>query len=159
MIIHHRVKTSGRLESPPFLQMPLDWQHSKMYVCVCVCMFVSYCLATKTVIPTPINSATQGQRISCSVYNYVCTYMYMSSFLQTFHTTSVEKGCYNLQNEPSPALQTYVAALSGGPIGPSDHVGMANRTLILATWCVSTPVFKLCRRPYFFLTFPKTLRG
>ena len=53
---------------------------------------------------------------------------------QNFHTSTVESGCHNKENEPAPALETYVAALSGGPVGPSDHIKMANRTLIMATW-------------------------
>lgn len=36
--------------------------------------------------------------------------------------------------EPYPALETYVAALSGGPVGPSDQIGTENKTLIMATW-------------------------
>ena len=36
--------------------------------------------------------------------------------------------------EMYPALETYVSALSGGPIGPSDQIGTANITLIMATW-------------------------
>ena len=58
------------------------------------------------------------------------------SHLQTFHTEVTEEGCHNKQNEPSPALETYAAALSGGPVGPSDHIGMANKMLIMGTWLV-----------------------
>ena len=65
-----------------------------------------------------------------------CTYCCNMS-LQNFHTAVVEKGCHNTQNEPAPALETYTAALSGGPIGPSDHVLLANKTLIMATWYCS----------------------
>ena len=36
--------------------------------------------------------------------------------------------------EETPALEAYVAVLSGGPVGPSDQVGMANTSLIMATW-------------------------
>ena len=36
--------------------------------------------------------------------------------------------------EQTPALEAYVAVLSGGPVGPSDQVGTANVTLIMATW-------------------------
>ena len=36
--------------------------------------------------------------------------------------------------EATPALEAYVAVLSGGPVGPSDQVGTANVTLIMATW-------------------------
>ena len=65
-------------------------------------------------------------------------------FLLNFHTAVYEKGCHNIQNETSPALETYSAALSGGPIGPSDHILMANRTLIMATWYVLSSL-----TPYF----------
>ena len=33
-----------------------------------------------------------------------------------------------------PALETFVAALSGGPIGPSNQIGTANISLVMATW-------------------------
>ena len=38
--------------------------------------------------------------------------------------------------EGYPALETYVAVLSTGPVGPSDQIGTANKTLIMATWLV-----------------------
>ena len=43
---------------------------------------------------------------------------------------------YTSMVEPYPALETYmyVAALSGGPVGPSDQIGTENKTLIMATW-------------------------
>jgi hypothetical protein len=66
----------------------------------------------------------------------LATALGLASFKDNFHTTVVEKGCHNVQNEPAPALETYSAALSGGPVGPSDHILMANKTLILAT-CMS----------------------
>lgn len=36
--------------------------------------------------------------------------------------------------ESTPALEAYAAVLSGGPVGPSDQVGKANKSLIMATW-------------------------
>ena len=59
----------------------------------------------------------------------------LASFKDNFHSSPIEKGCKTLP-EPYPALETYVSALSGGPIGPSDAVGGANKTLIMAT-CMS----------------------
>ena len=38
--------------------------------------------------------------------------------------------------EGYPALETYVAVLSTAPVGPSDQIGTANKTLIKATWSV-----------------------
>ena len=38
--------------------------------------------------------------------------------------------------EDYPALETYMAVLSTGPVGPSDQIGTANKTLIMATWSV-----------------------
>ena len=38
--------------------------------------------------------------------------------------------------EGYPALETYVAVLSTGPVGPSDQIGTANKTLIMAAWSV-----------------------
>ncbi|CAI8031075.1 hypothetical protein GBAR_LOCUS17620 [Geodia barretti] len=60
----------------------------------------------------------------------------LAAFKDNFHTSVIEKGCHNTENEPAPALETYAAALSGGPVGPSDHILKANRTLIMAT-CMS----------------------
>ena len=45
--------------------------------------------------------------------------------------------------EGYPALETYVAALSTGPVGPSDQIGTANKTLIMATWSVM-PGMNVC---------------
>ena len=59
----------------------------------------------------------------------------LASFKDNFHSSPIEKGCMTLP-EPYPALETYVSAISGGPIGPSDAVGGANKTLIMAT-CMS----------------------
>ena len=39
--------------------------------------------------------------------------------------------------EGYPALETYVAVLSTGPVGPSDQIGTANKTLIMSTWYVN----------------------
>ena len=41
---------------------------------------------------------------------------------------------YTSMVEPYPALETYVAVLSGGPVGPSDQIGTENKTLIMTTW-------------------------
>ena len=39
--------------------------------------------------------------------------------------------------EGYPALETYTAVLSTGPVGPSDQVDTANKTFIMATWSVT----------------------
>ena len=59
-----------------------------------------------------------------------------SFYLQNFRTSSEQPDChkYSTMTEMYPALETYVSALSGGPIGPSDQIGTANITLIMATW-------------------------
>lgn len=59
----------------------------------------------------------------------------LAAFKDDFHSTSVQTHC-QFGTEPYPALEAYVAALSGGPVGPSDTVGGANKTLIMAT-CMS----------------------
>ena len=58
------------------------------------------------------------------------------SHLQNFRTSMTQPSChpYTSMVEPYPALETYVAALSGGPVGPSDQIGTENKTLIMATW-------------------------
>ena len=45
--------------------------------------------------------------------------------------------------EGYPALETYVAVLSTAPVGPSDQIGTANKTLIMATWSVRSFSFML----------------
>lgn len=59
--------------------------------------------------------------------------------IQNFRTSSHQPDCKNYGGgitEMTPALETYAAVLSGGPVGPSDQIGMANATLIKATWYV-----------------------
>ena len=48
----------------------------------------------------------------------------------------MEEGCHNKNNESYPELKVTVVALSGGPVGPSDHYDLFNKTLIMATWYV-----------------------
>lgn len=46
-------------------------------------------------------------------------------------------------SEMYPALEAYVSALSGGPVGPSDQIGTANVSLIMATWYVFNSYTKI----------------
>ena len=58
-------------------------------------------------------------------------------YIQNFRTSSNQPDCKQYKGgmiEHTPALEAYVAVLSGGPVGPSDQVGTANVTLIMATW-------------------------
>jgi len=48
-----------------------------------------------------------------------------------------EEGCRNKNDENYPELEVTVAALSGGPVGPSDRYNLFNRTLIMATWYIA----------------------
>jgi hypothetical protein len=48
--------------------------------------------------------------------------------LFTFHTCR-----YPHAHEPYPELQAAVAVLSGGPVGPGDKAGSANKTLLMST--------------------------
>ena len=59
-------------------------------------------------------------------------------FSWNFRTSSSQPDCkkFSNMNEDYPALETYVAVLSTGPVGPSDQIGTANKTLIMATWSV-----------------------
>ena len=56
----------------------------------------------------------------------------LAAFKDDFHTLSNEPNC-KFNPEPYPALETFVAALSGGPVGPSDTATSFNKTLIMAT--------------------------
>jgi len=59
-------------------------------------------------------------------------------FKDDFWTTSTQPGCpYGSCVEPNPVLETLVAALSSGPIGPSDSIGNLNVDLISKT-CTKT---------------------
>ena len=60
----------------------------------------------------------------------------LAAFKDDFHTTSHQDTCRFKSDEPYPELETYVASLSGGPVGPSDTVGGVNRTLLMST-CMS----------------------
>ena len=61
----------------------------------------------------------------------------MIIIIQNFRTSSNQPDCVHDKNgmvEHAPALEAYAAVLSGGPVGPSDQIGTANVTLIMATW-------------------------
>ena len=48
---------------------------------------------------------------------------------RTFIATIVtEEGCHNKNDESYPELEVTVAALSGGPVGPSDRYDLFNKT-------------------------------
>ena len=56
----------------------------------------------------------------------------LAPYKDGFLTRVTEKGCkFNKPNIPK--LQTYVAALSGGPVGPGDVINDTNRELIMKT--------------------------
>ena len=59
----------------------------------------------------------------------------LAAFKDTFHTVTDENFCRFSGNDAEffPVLETYIAALSGGPVAPSDTVGTADLTLIMAT--------------------------
>ena len=57
----------------------------------------------------------------------------LAAFKDDFHTSENEDGCKFKTPESYPELETYIAALSGGPVGPSDTASGPNSTLILAT--------------------------
>jgi hypothetical protein len=55
-------------------------------------------------------------------------------FKDDFWTTSDQPGCkYSSCTEPNPVMQTLVAALSAGPVGPSDSIGKLDVDLIMKT--------------------------
>jgi len=55
-------------------------------------------------------------------------------FKDDFWTTQDQPGCrYNPCVEPNPVLETLAAALTAGPIGPSDSIGKLNIDLIMKT--------------------------
>jgi len=60
----------------------------------------------------------------------------LAAFKDNFHTTPQEEGCKFTKSEAYPELETYMAALSAGPVGPSDAADGANKMLIMAT-CMS----------------------
>ena len=69
-----------------------------------------------------------------SIYYSMCGSYLIS---QDFRTSSNQPDCRHYRGgtvELTPAIEAYVAVLSGGPVGPSDQVGAANVTLIMATW-------------------------
>ena len=72
--------------------------------------------------------------------------MGLAAFKDNFHTTSNQAKCAFTNPEPYPELETFVAALTGGPVGPSDTVGGANKDLIMAT-CMSDGLLLKPTRP------------
>jgi len=57
----------------------------------------------------------------------------MACYKDGFHTEMFEDDCKFKLPEPFPELQTYVAALTGGPVGPGDSIGNTNKDLIMKT--------------------------
>jgi hypothetical protein len=57
----------------------------------------------------------------------------MWPFKDNFQTTSGQRATYMIVPENNPEDEALVAALSGGPVGPSDRIGFSNRDLIMKT--------------------------
>ena len=58
--------------------------------------------------------------------------IWLNNFLkQNFHTIMSEAGCCN---KSDPKLEVIVAALSGGPVGPSSRYDLFNKIPTMATW-------------------------
>lgn len=72
--------------------------------------------------------------------------MGLASFKDTFRTLITESNCKFMVPEPNPELETFVAALTGGPIGPSDTASNFNRTLIMST-CMADGLLLKPTRP------------
>ena len=71
----------------------------------------------------------------------------LSPSKDNFHTFTVENGkCAFTNPEPKVEIETFMAALSGGIVGPSDTVGSFNRSLIMAT-CMSDGLLLKPSRP------------
>ena len=57
--------------------------------------------------------------------------------MQNFRTTNFQPDCEGYRGgkiENTPAIETYAAVFSGGPVGPSDQIGTASLVLTKATW-------------------------
>lgn len=67
-------------------------------------------------------------------------------FKDNFWTTQTQPGNVYFKSEKHPHLQTVVAALSTGPVGPSDKIGYSNISLINRT-CNSDGVLLMPSRP------------
>jgi len=64
-------------------------------------------------------------------------------FKDDFWSTGSQTGCkYPSCVEPNPELETLVAALSAGPVGPSDAVGKINKDLVMKTCTASGLLLK-----------------
>jgi hypothetical protein len=60
-----------------------------------------------------------------------------------FWTTSNQTGCrYSLCIEYTPVLETLVAALSAGPVGPADKIGAMNKDLVMRTCAANGDLLK-----------------
>ena len=60
--------------------------------------------------------------------------------------------------EGYPALETYVAVLSTAPVVPSDQIGTANKTFIMATWLVKSFFTKIFIMLELVLTLPGAIQ-
>lgn len=66
----------------------------------------------------------------------------IAAFKDTFRTLKTEENCKFMDPEPYPALETYIAVLTGGPVGPGDTASSFNKTLLKATCMDDGLLFK-----------------
>ena len=70
----------------------------------------------------------------------------IAAFKDTFRTITSESNCQSNDPEPYPVLETYIATLSGGPVGPGDNATTFNKTLIMTT-CMTDGLLLKPTRP------------
>eukprot|EP01137_Pigoraptor_chileana_P030725 Opistho-2@17610 len=123
---------------------------------------VQYCMATagQLLQSTEIPAVTQARarhdyRPSIEAWDIGLTSMLIWSvgiypFKDDFWSSRNETGCrYPLGClEPNPLLNALVSALSAGPVGPSDKIGLIDKTLVMRT-CRSDGLLLKPDRPFF----------
>jgi len=66
----------------------------------------------------------------------------LAAFKDNFRSTNIDQRCQNKDIEQWPLLETVVATLSGGPVGPSDHIDNMDVNVLLKTCTVDGRILK-----------------
>ncbi len=106
---------------------------------------IQYCMAwTRHVLQSVMIPAVTQMRVSNDYHpgnenwrigdsTMLAHALSLAAFKDTFRTLKMEDNCAFRDPEPYPALETYIASVTGGPIGPGDTASSFNKTLIMAT--------------------------
>ena len=127
------------------LNLGETWLNEMGQAAIDVGLTIQYCMPwTRHTLQSVMNSAVTQIRVSDDYQpgngqwqvgdtTILAHALGLAAFKDTFRTLKFESNCLFMQPEPYAELETYVAALTGGPIGPGDTADSFNKTLIMST--------------------------